>query len=281
MNLQSLPGAATGQASWDGPGAKTWRCGIPTPQLLEVIAAMRANPALEFHTQSTADRHNVSTFVFIKAFKKLTGLSPQRFHAALRIELAKQLLVDTDRPVTDVSFDVGYNSLGTFVRTFTLMVGLSPTQLRRFARGEYLEPAILETAAKRPEHTDVRLRAAIIDPPTDGLLAAGLFPQGLPSGLPFDGCFINPASGFFELHWVAGCSKASLLAAAVSVGSFDDAWAGRFRSIQVCGLHVTADSGHGTLIRLKLRPLKETDPPFLTPIPLLVTLQSKRSRTPA
>ena len=40
------------------------------------------------------------------------------------------LLRQTDRPVTDVAWDVGFASLGTFSRTFSNVVGCSPTEFR-------------------------------------------------------------------------------------------------------------------------------------------------------
>ncbi len=45
-----------------------------------------------------------------------------------------ELLRDTGRPVTEICFDVGFNSLGTFSRTFREVVGESPSRYReRFA----------------------------------------------------------------------------------------------------------------------------------------------------
>jgi AraC-like DNA-binding protein len=44
------------------------------------------------------------------------------------------LLRATDRPVTDVCFDVGFGSLGTFSRTFHEIVGESPTTFRQRGR---------------------------------------------------------------------------------------------------------------------------------------------------
>jgi AraC-like DNA-binding protein len=40
------------------------------------------------------------------------------------------LLRETDRSVTDVCFDVGFTSLGTFSRTFRAIVGESPSAYR-------------------------------------------------------------------------------------------------------------------------------------------------------
>jgi AraC-like DNA-binding protein len=45
-----------------------------------------------------------------------------------------ELLRETDRPVTVICFDVGFNSLGTFSRTFRAIVGEPPSAYRaRFA----------------------------------------------------------------------------------------------------------------------------------------------------
>ncbi len=249
--------------------------------LQDVVALMRRDPAVEFHTATAAARLDLPSFAFIRAFKQLTGLSPQRFHAALRIELAKRLAVETDRSVTEISFDAGYNSLGTFVRTFTALVGVSPGQLRRLARGD--TAVIDELAAGLPAEPPSREAAGIratIDAPVPGasILAAGLFPQGLPAGLPFDGCFVDPADPVFRLAWPPGRRRASLLVAAIGAFSIRHAWAGRLEGVRVCSLRLTAlpCPPSAAPLRLRLRPLKETDPPFLTPVPLLMLLQARR-----
>jgi AraC-like DNA-binding protein len=41
------------------------------------------------------------------------------------------LLRETDRPVTEICFDVGFASLGSFGRTFRAIVGLTPSEYRR------------------------------------------------------------------------------------------------------------------------------------------------------
>lgn|GEM_PF-4832659 len=242
---------------------------------------MRSDPTAEFRTEGAAAGFRVPPFVFIRAFKKLTGLSPQRFRAALRIELAKRLLVETDRPVTEISFDAGYNSLGTFVRTFTALVGVSPGQMRRLARGG--DPVEILGAwldLPRPPPDLPALHATIQSPlPPGALVAAGLFSQGLPAGLPFDGCFVDPAAPEFRLAWPPGRHRVSLLTAAITAFSLPDAWAGRLSGAEVCSHSLAAPRAapDAAPLRLRLRPLTDTDPPFLTPIPLLIFLQSRRS----
>jgi AraC-like DNA-binding protein len=64
-----------------------------------------------------------------------------------------ELLRDTDRPVTDICLDVGFASLGTFSRTFSAVVGESPSAYRKRAqatRAPQYVPACLEKTLRRP-----------------------------------------------------------------------------------------------------------------------------------
>lgn len=276
-----VPDGATRSPRPRAADAFTVRRRLAPSALRTFILQMRRDPTAEFQTEDAAAGFGVPPIVFIRAFKKMTGLSPQRFRAALRIELAKRLLVETDRPVTEISFDVGYNSLGTFVRTFTLLVGLPPGQLRRLARGGDPAEILGDGHGFDPPPADAPALYGVLAPPLPGgvLLAAGLFPQGLPAGLPFDGCFVDPAAPSFRLAWPPGRRRASLLAAAVAPFSFAQGWAGRLSNVEVCNLSLSAPpaAAGGAPLRLRLRPLADTDPPFLTPIPLLMLLQSRRS----
>jgi len=72
----------------------------------------------------------MSRYHFIRVFSLITGVSPARFLAAIRIQEAKRLLLKTNYHVTDISLDVGYNSLGTFTRIFSDFVGVPPSRFR-------------------------------------------------------------------------------------------------------------------------------------------------------
>jgi AraC-like DNA-binding protein len=48
-----------------------------------------------------------------------------------RLRRAARLLLDTGRPVTDIAYDVGFEDLSNFVRTFHRYVGCSPRVYRR------------------------------------------------------------------------------------------------------------------------------------------------------
>jgi AraC-like DNA-binding protein len=71
---------------------------------------------------------------FSRQFRATFGESPHRYLQRRRVERAMELLRETERPVTEICFDVGFNSLGTFSRTFRAIVGESPSAYRaRFA----------------------------------------------------------------------------------------------------------------------------------------------------
>lgn len=98
-----------------------------------VVSVMRQRLNRNFSLAEMATVAGVSPFHFSRIFRQVTGVSPGRFHAALRLEAAERLLVTTRLSVTEICFEVGYSSLGTFVRRFTDEKGLSPRQLRRSA----------------------------------------------------------------------------------------------------------------------------------------------------
>jgi AraC-like DNA-binding protein len=59
------------------------------------------------------------------------------------------LLRETNRNVTDICFDVGFTSLGTFSRTFTRIVGETPSGYR-LGNGPIVAPHCVQLAAMRP-----------------------------------------------------------------------------------------------------------------------------------
>lgn len=81
-----------------------------------------------------ADVAIMSPAHFIRSFKAAFGETPHRYLQRRRVERAMYLLRTTDRSVTDICMAVGFSSLGTFSRTFTEIVGETPSRFRD--RGE-------------------------------------------------------------------------------------------------------------------------------------------------
>src|SRR3954463_5739815 len=76
----------------------------------------------------------VSEAHFARSFKQAFGLPPHRYLLTRRIERATALLRDTDRSITEIAFDTGWTSLGTFGRVFRVITGESPGAMRDQAR---------------------------------------------------------------------------------------------------------------------------------------------------
>ena len=97
----------------------------------------------------------VSPAHFARAFKAAFGAPPHRYLLTRRLERAKALLRDTDSPIIEIALQTGWNSLGTFGRTFRDVLGVSPSQLRareRAApRAPAPTPACYVSAAQRPD----------------------------------------------------------------------------------------------------------------------------------
>ncbi len=72
---------------------------------------------------------------FAREFRRVFGETPYRYLQRRRVERAMFLLRTTSTSVTDVCLAVGFTSLGTFSRTFSEIVGCSPTAYRGLAAG--------------------------------------------------------------------------------------------------------------------------------------------------
>ncbi len=87
---------------------------------------------------------------FIRVFKQTFGETPHRYLQRRRVERAMFLLRETDRSVTEICFEVGFGSLGTFSRTFTSIVGEPPTTYRWRATDLRMVPGCFTKAWTRP-----------------------------------------------------------------------------------------------------------------------------------
>jgi AraC-like DNA-binding protein/ligand-binding sensor protein len=78
---------------------------------------------------------NTSTFYFCKMFKKVTGINFTDYLSRLRIEKSKNLLLNPNLRVSEIAFEVGFQSLTHFNRVFKRILGQSPTEYRAQLQG--------------------------------------------------------------------------------------------------------------------------------------------------
>lgn len=99
----------------------------------------------------------VSEAHFARSSKEAFGIPPHRYLLTRRIERAKALLRETDLSITEIAFQTGWGSLGTFGRTFRDVTGETPGELRVRERAapqapEHV-PVCFLSAAHRPDLT--------------------------------------------------------------------------------------------------------------------------------
>ncbi len=105
--------------------------------------------------RSVAAVAHVSEAHFSRCFRAAFGETPHRYLQRRRVERAMFLLRETDRSVTDVCFDVGFGSLGTFSRTFHTIVGETPSGYR-LGHEPLAAPNCSQMAATRPRAVTAR-----------------------------------------------------------------------------------------------------------------------------
>lgn len=118
-------------------------------RMLRARDAMDRRYAEPLDVPTLAAIAHLSASQFGRTFKQVFGETPHRYLQRRRIERAMTLLRQTDRPITTVAWDVGFASLGTFSRTFTTIVGCSPSEFRARHRPVHV-PSCFIAAWTRP-----------------------------------------------------------------------------------------------------------------------------------
>jgi AraC-like DNA-binding protein len=121
-------------------------------RLLRARDAMDRAYAEPLDVRAVAAVAHLSEAHFIRSYRATFGETPHRYLQRRRVERSMFLLRETDRSVTDICFDVGFMSLGTFSRTFREIVGETPSDYRA-ANGPVLAPNCIWMAATRPRAT--------------------------------------------------------------------------------------------------------------------------------
>src|ERR1700689_2309606 len=103
-------------------------------RLLRAKDRMDAASHEDWPVQRLSEVSRVSEAHFARSFKQAFGVPPHRYLLTRRIERATALLRDTDQPIIQIAFDTGWESLGTFGRTFRDVTGESPGAIRERAR---------------------------------------------------------------------------------------------------------------------------------------------------
>lgn len=68
---------------------------------------------------------------FLRCYKQIFGVTPNQFLSEKRLQVAKHLLLKTKKPITQICYDVGFQSVSNFSWIFSLRFSCAPSQLRK------------------------------------------------------------------------------------------------------------------------------------------------------
>jgi len=91
---------------------------------------IQEHQAEELRLGQVAQAVNTSAFYFCKIFKKFTKVNFTDYLARVRIEKAKHLLLNPNLRISEIAYEVGFQSLTHFNRVFKKILGQSPTDYR-------------------------------------------------------------------------------------------------------------------------------------------------------
>ena len=148
----------------------TWMTSKPTDaqRLSDLVRLRRVRDridreyALPLDVEALARGVHISAGHLSREFRAAYGESPYSYLMTRRIERAMALLRRGDLSVTEVCFEVGCSSLGTFTTRFTELVGVSPGAYRREARtaGTELPPCVTKQVTRPIRNREVQVPAS-------------------------------------------------------------------------------------------------------------------------
>lgn len=112
------------------PRLPIYEGGLSQRQLLKVLDYIDAHLHQTIKLSDLAQLVDISQFHFGRLFKQSLGLSPHQYLMQQRIERAKRLLKQTDKPIVEIAFDCGFNSHSHLGGQFRKLTGITPKAFR-------------------------------------------------------------------------------------------------------------------------------------------------------
>lgn len=120
--------------------------GTSQPKLVDAISLMEANIEEPMSLDELSRHVGLSRRQLERLFRKHVHCVPTRYYLELRLARARQLLLQTARPIVDIAFACGFVSAPHFSKCYRDRYGVPPREERRLGR----PPADVTTAPHRP-----------------------------------------------------------------------------------------------------------------------------------
>lgn len=105
----------------------------------EMISYIQQNFMEKISLKEFSEQFHLSEKYISRYFKEHFHITLSQYITHLRLEHAKQLLQDTDIPVTEIAMQSGYQNVSYFIRSFKKTYGVSPLKYRKNKPGIWLE----------------------------------------------------------------------------------------------------------------------------------------------
>ena len=103
-------------------------------RILNVQSFIDANFKDDIHLDLLVDTFFISKYYLCHSFKEVTGFTINQYILLKRISYSKNLLYFTNKNVTEIALDCGFNSQSSFIRSFKQKEGRTPLQFRKYYR---------------------------------------------------------------------------------------------------------------------------------------------------
>lgn len=113
---------------------KNYTGGLPPYRLQRVLDYIDAHLDQDLSLEELAQVVDLSPYHFARQFKQVLGQSPYEYVIQQRMSRARRLLRETNLPIAEVAFQVGYTSQSHFTRLFRRLVGATPHAYRQMQR---------------------------------------------------------------------------------------------------------------------------------------------------
>jgi AraC family transcriptional regulator len=112
------------------PGSAPPNNGLTRYKLRQATDYIHDNCGKDISFHDVAAHLKMSAYHFARMFKYSTGDPPHQYIVRCRMNRAKKLLAETNLPITDIAFEVGYGSQSHFTTRFRRFVGATPAAFR-------------------------------------------------------------------------------------------------------------------------------------------------------
>ncbi|WP_413827414.1 helix-turn-helix domain-containing protein [Methanobrevibacter sp. UBA313] len=102
-----------------------------TSSILRAKKYLDENYKVPFNLQKVSDISGLNKYYFIKKFKEELKVSPYNYLLHLKIEKAKNMIIQERKTLTEISFELGFSTQSHFISQFKKIVGITPGEFKK------------------------------------------------------------------------------------------------------------------------------------------------------